>query len=104
MDCEHCTRKAAPEMVSRYAMEELAARQGIASRRSYILNIILVLLLFASWVGFFVYESQFEDVVKTETQEVEQHADGSGNNSFVGGDYYGDTESQNNQNHEIPQA
>lgn len=97
MDCEHCTRKAAPEMVSRYAMEELAARQGIASRRSYILNIILVLLLFASWVGFFVYESQFEEQVIT--QEVSQDT-GSGDNSYcgnvIGGDYYGEAESQNN--------
>lgn len=94
MDCEHCTRKATPEMVSRYAMDELAARQDIANRRSHILNLILVFLLFASWIGFFVYEGQFEDVVTTETQEVEQNADGSGNNSFVGGDIYGFTEGQ----------
>ena len=86
-------------MVSRYAMEELAARHGISNKRMFRLNILLVILLFASWVGFFVYESQFEDVVTTETQEVEQHADGSGNNSFVGGDIYGISESQNDQNH-----
>lgn len=97
MDCEHCNRRAAPEMVSRYAMEELAARQGISNRRMFVLNIILVILLFASWVGFFVYESQFEEQVIT--QEVSQDT-GSGDNSYsgnvIGGDYYGEAESQNN--------
>lgn len=87
MDCENCKNKQ-PEMVSRYAMEELSARQDIANRRSFVINIILIVLLLASWIGFFVYESQFE-VTSTTTQEVEQVADGDSDNHFVGGDYYG---------------
>lgn len=83
MDCENCKNKQ-PEMVSRYAMEELSARQDIANRRSFVINIILIVLLLASWIGFFVYESQFEDVVIT----AEQSAD-TGDNYAVGGDYYG---------------
>ena len=44
MDCENCKNKM-PEMVSCYALEELAARQDIANRRSFIINIILIVLL-----------------------------------------------------------
>ena len=85
-----------PEMVSRYAMEELSARQDIANRRSFVINIILIILLLASWIGFFVYESQFED--QAITQEISQDTDG-GDNSYsgdiIGGDYYGETNDQN---------
>lgn len=106
MDCENCKNKQ-PEMVSRYAMEELSARQDIANRRSFVINIILIVLLLASWIGFFIYESQFETAsTSTMTQEVEQQADGDGSNNFVGGDYYGNSaENQNNDNNdEIPAA
>ena len=90
MDCDNCKNKQ-PEMVSRYAMEELAARQDIANRRSFVINIILIVLLLASWIGFFVYESQFEDVVIT----AEQSAD-TGDNYAVGGDYYGNEAESHN--------
>ena len=105
MDCENCKKKAISDTVSRYAFEELAARQDIANRRSHRLNILLVILLLLSWIGFIVYESQFEESVITKTQEVEQQADGDGNNTFVGGDNYGDTaKGQNDNNDEDPQA
>ena len=106
MDCENCKNKQ-PEMVSRYAMEELAARQDIANRRSHRLNILLVILLLLSWLGFVIRQSQFETVTtSTTTQEVEQQADGDGSNNFVGGDYYGnETENQNDKNNnKIPSA
>ena len=90
MDCDNCKTKQ-PEMVSRYAMEELSARQDIANRRSFVINIILIILLVASWIGFFVYESQFEDVVIT----AEQSAD-TGDNYAVGGDYYGNEAESDN--------
>ena len=95
MDCDNCKNKQ-PEMVSRYAMEELSARQDVANRRSFVINIILIVLLLASWIGFFVYEIQFEDQVIT--QEISQDTDG-GDNSYsgdiIGGDYYGETNDQN---------
>lgn len=106
MDCDNCKNKQ-PEMVSRYAMEELSARQDIANRRSHRLNILLVILLLLSWLGFVIWRSQFETVTtSTTTQEVEQQADGDGSNNFVGGDYYGNSaENQNNDNNdEIPAA
>lgn len=95
MDCEHCTRKTAPEMVSRYAMEELAARQDIANRRSHIINIILVILLFASWIGFFVYESQFEEVTTTEEVQQEIDADGTAIVAGIGDAIYGEGQTDN---------
>ena len=65
-----------------------------SNRRWFIICVLLIVLLVGSWVGFFVYESQFEDVVIT--QDVEQSADGSGSNSYdgklIGGDYYGESE------------
>lgn len=88
MDCENCKNKQ-PEMVSRYAMEELSARQDIANRRSFVINIILIILLLASWIGFFVYESQFEDV--SVTQDVDT-GEGSAYVAGVGDVYYGESE------------
>ena len=65
-----------------------------ANRRWFILCVLLIIALIGSWIGFFVYESQFEDIVIT--QDVDQSADGSGSNSYngeiIGGDYYGETE------------
>jgi hypothetical protein len=106
MDCDNCKSKQ-PEMVSRYAMEELAARQDMANRRSHRLNILLVILILLSWLGFAIWQNQFETVsTSTTTQDVEQQADGDGSNNFVGGDYYGNSaENQNNDNNdEIPAA
>lgn len=106
MNCDNCKNKK-PDTVSVYALDELSGSMHSANRRSFILNIILIVLLLASWIGFFVYESQFETVsTSTMTQEVEQQADGDGSNNFVGGDYYGNSaENQNNDNNdEIPAA
>lgn len=63
-----------------------------SNKRLFIIVLVLIALLAASWVGFFIYESQFEDVVIT--HEVSQDTDSGGNNSYsgeiVGGDYYGE--------------
>ena len=64
------------------------ARMQVSNRRMWILCIILAVLLAGSWIGFFIYESQFETV--TQTQDVEQVAEDNGQNQFIGGDYYGD--------------
>ena len=70
------------------------ARQERTIKRLWILCILLIALLVVTNAGWIWYESQFEDVVTTETyQDVTQDADGSGSNTFVGGDwYYGETE------------
>lgn len=58
----------------------------------FIVVIVLLLLLFGTNAAWINYEAQFskEEI----TQEVWQDAE-NGINRFVGGDYYGDTESEN---------
>lgn len=87
MDCNTCKEKRTevPYLVHEGDM----ARMERTNKRSHILNIILAILLIASWGGFLWYESQFELVAETTTQEVWQETDG-GDNQFVGGDYNGD--------------
>ena len=70
--------------------EGMLARMERSQRRMFILCILLIIALVGSWIGFFVYESQFEDVVIT----AEQSAD-TGNNYAVGGDMYGNEAESN---------
>lgn len=70
------------------AHEADMARMERSNKRFWILLIITICLLVATNAAWIAYESQFQYVTSTE-QEVEQDADSDGNNSFVGGDYYG---------------
>lgn len=80
--------------VPRIVFEAEMARWERTFKRLLVVILVLILLLFGSNVAWIVYESQFEDVVYT-SQKVEQDADG-GDNHFVGVDYYGTSESKNN--------
>lgn len=71
--------------VSYIAFESTCSRLERSNRRFFILCIILIVTLIASNTAWVIYENQFEDVVLT--QEVDQEADGEGENAFVGGDY-----------------
>lgn len=71
----------------RYYMDIMSATLERTIKRLWILCIALVVLLVATNAAWLLYESQFESVEVT--QEVEQSAD-SGENRFIGGDYYGD--------------
>lgn len=78
------------EQIAYLERESERARAERANRRMFILCIIFAVMLMIS-VSYIVYlKTQYQQV--TETQEVEQIADGQGNNQFVGGDYYGDPE------------
>ena len=57
----------------------------------FIVVIVLILLLFGTNAAWINYEAQFTD--EEITQEVWQDAE-NGINRFVGGDYYGTTESE----------
>ena len=74
--------------------EDIVEWMQRANKRWFIICILLIVLLVGSLVGFFIYESQYEDIVIT--QDVDQSADGSGNNTYngklVGGDFYGEAE------------
>ena len=88
MDCKNC-EKNVPETVTRYFFEETVARMDIAHKRIWILCIVLAVLLAVSWGGFFVYESQFEDV------SVSQDIDTGDGNAVVAGAgdvYYGESQ------------
>ena len=62
------------------------------TKRLWVVIIILIGLLLATNAGWLLYESQFEYVTETITQEVEQKSDNIGQNSFIGGDSIGYSE------------
>ena len=74
-----------------YMIDIVSALAERTVKRLWIALILTILLLVGS-NGLWIWrETQFEDVVTTQT--VEQEADGGGDNSFVGGDVYGSAES-----------
>lgn len=91
MNCQECKYKKVREE-SALAMAERTVR------RLWITTIILIVLMAGMATGFFIYESQFEDVESYEETEVE--ATQLGNHNFVsGGDLtYGNTESESQEN------
>lgn len=78
--------------MNQYSIDAIASMAERTIKRLWILIIILVLLLFGTNAAWVYYESQFETI--TVSQEVEQDAE-NGSNRFVGGDYYGAAESEN---------
>ena len=83
------------EKIPYIAHESMMARLERTIKRLWILAIILTVALIATNAAWIYYESQWE-VVTTYTQEVTQDTECGGDSQFVGGDYYGQTESQNN--------
>ena len=94
MDCNTCKeiRKQAEATISRYAYESTIVTFESTVKRLWIVILILILLLAGSNAAWIYYESQWE-VVET-YQEVEQEADGNGTNNFIGGNFYGTADSQ----------
>lgn len=65
------------------------------NKRLWFLCILLVLMLVGTNSAWIWYESQWEVIESTEiSQSVTQDADEDGSNTFVGGDYYGETDSK----------
>ena len=95
MDCQTCKeRNTQAEPIPYIAYESAMARMERANKRTWIALIIAIVLLVGSNIGWIVYENQFQEVVTT--QDVWQKADGDGSNRFIGGDYYGNAESADN--------
>ena len=62
-----------------------------SNKRLFIIVLVLIALLAASWVGFFVYESQFEDI------SVSQDIDTGEGDAVVAGAgdvYYGENQTE----------
>ena len=78
---------------NQYYTDIVAALAERTIKRLWIVIILLVVLLVGTNAMWVHYENQYVDEVIT--QEVTQEAD-NGINRFVGGDYYGAAEGQNN--------
>ena len=69
------------------------ARMERMNRRLWIVILVLIAALIVTNAAWIYYENQFEDV--SVSQEVQQETSDDGDNSFVGGDFNGETESKN---------
>lgn len=79
-------------MDKQYTIDILASMAERTIKRLWVIIILLIVLLFGTNAAWIVYESQFETIEMS--QEAEQEADGDGTNNFIGGDYYGSAESE----------
>lgn len=91
--CNHCGTDKNPASVPYVVHESAMARAERHTKALIWVIVLLIVLLVGSNVGWMIYENSFEDYVIT--QDVEQDSD-NGTNNFVGGDYYGEAESKNN--------
>lgn len=75
------------------AYEAELSRMERMNHRLWIVVLVLIAALIVTNAAWLYYENQFEDV--SVSQEVQQETSGDGDNSFIGGDYYGETASEN---------
>lgn len=81
--------------VSYIVFESTLARFDRVIKRLWVIILILVFLLLGTNLAWLYYESQFEEVTETTTtQEVTQDTKDGGDNSFIGGDSYGEADSK----------
>lgn len=90
------------KMIPYIAFESATSRQERTIKRLWILCLVLIIALLGTNAGWIYYESQWQTVESTVTQEDEATSDGDSdlNLNTVGGDYYGgESEGEtNNQN------
>lgn len=90
------------KMIPYIAFESATSRQERTIKRLWILCLVLIIALLGTNAGWIFYESQWQTIESTVTQEVEATSDGDSdlNLNTVGGDYYGgESEGEtNNQN------
>lgn len=95
-DCNTCKeKKKSLEPVPYIVHESAMARQERNNKRLWIVVIILIAALILSNAAWVWYESQFEVVETTVKQDVQQDTEDGSTNNFVGGDYNGTSESEN---------
>lgn len=84
------------------AHEADMARMERIIRRLWIALLVVILICTASNAAWIWRESQFEDVITTTETVTQDTGSGSGDNTFngdfIGGDYYGETNSNKNSN------
>ena len=84
--------------------ESQGARLERAHKRSFILNVIFLIVIISSNLAWYIHESSYETYTNTTTIEATQISDQGGCNYFIGGDNYGTTDNQDNQNDDSTQA
>ena len=82
------------DIVTYVAFEGEMTRLERIIHRLWIMCLALLVALLATNIGWIIYESQFEYYTET-IQEVSQDASDGGTNNFIGGDYNGKTEDDN---------
>ena len=87
-------------MVSRHVHESDLDRMDRTVKRWFVAWLITFILLVGCVAGFVWYENQWEYVQESTTTEVTQEAGGNGTNNYIGGDYFGSSEDQDNQDNE----
>lgn len=80
-----------------YYVDIVSAMAERTIKRLWIVILVQILVMVGMVAFYILHESQYTDVEETVTQEVTQEAE-TGNNSFVGGDYYGEANNKNNNN------
>ena len=99
LDCANCAEEKRPESVPYIVYEESIARSELHIKRLWIALIIAVSLIFASNIGWLIYESQFD------TYSYDYSQDGEGVN-IIGdeNEVYDEPKAENqNQEKEEPQ-
>ena len=88
--CNECKATENTNVTVPYVVHESAmARSERHNKRLWIVILVLIVELIGTNLAWIIYNSQFE-VVETWEQEVVQDAE-NGENNFIGGDYYGET-------------
>lgn len=96
MDCNGCEKKGG-NVVSYISHEADMSRMERTIRRLWILLIIMLVMLVGTNIGWLMYESQFETVSSTTTEDVSQYVDADGTAIVAGiGDAIYGNESQTN--------
>lgn len=82
--CNNCADKT-PTNVPYVVHESAMARAERSAKRLWAIIIVQIIVIVGLCVGFFIYESQFEDVITTEEYQIEQDTDNGHNNSIING-------------------
>lgn len=86
-DCKSCKEHNNPkEPIPYLAYESTMVRMERTIKRLWILLIIIVTMLVVTNGAWLWYESQYENVTQTVTQDADN-----GTNNFIGGDLHGET-------------
>ena len=84
--CNNCGTESAKVNVPYVVHESAMARSERHNKRLWIVILVLIGALIGTNLAWIIYENSFEDYVITEEYDVEQDADGGGdNNSIING-------------------